>query len=36
MFKFEIINPAKSFIIKEKIISKIFEKISILEDEKSF
>ena len=34
MFNFEIINPPKSFVIKEKIISKIFEKISILEKNK--
>lgn len=33
MFKFEIINPPKSFIIKEKIIEEIFKEISILEDD---
>ena len=36
MFKFEIINPPKSFIIKEKIISKIFEEIAILEEKNHF
>jgi len=33
MFKFEIINKPKSFIIKEKIIDEIFKEISILEDD---
>ncbi len=36
MFKFEIINPPKSFIIKEKIVLKIFEELSFLEKEKMF
>jgi len=36
MFKFEIINSPKSFIIKEKIISKIFEEIAILEEKNHF
>jgi hypothetical protein len=34
MFKFEIINPPKSFIIKDKILSQILEKISNLEKNK--
>lgn len=33
MFKFEIINPPKSFLIKEKIISSIFKEISLVESE---
>ena len=36
MFSFEIINSPKSFIIKEKIINKILEKISNIEQEKLF
>ena len=31
MFKFEIINSPKSFVIKEKIIKKILEEISNIE-----
>jgi len=36
MFKFEIINTPKTFIVKEKIVSQIFEKIAILEEKKHF
>ena len=36
MFKFEIINPPKSFIIKEKIIKEILEEISNIEKENHF
>jgi len=36
MFDFEIINSPKSFIIDEKIISKIFEEISIFEKKQHF
>jgi len=36
MFKFEIINTPKSFIIKEKIIKKILEEISNIEKENHF
>jgi len=36
MFKFEIINPPKSFILKEKIIKKILEEISNIEKNKHF
>ena len=36
MFKYEIINPPKSFIIKEKIIKKILEEISNIEKNKHF
>ena len=36
MFNFEIINSPKSFIIDEKIISKIFEEISIFEEKQHF
>ncbi|MDQ7009819.1 MAG: rRNA maturation RNase YbeY [Candidatus Gracilibacteria bacterium] len=32
MFKFEIINPPKSFIIKDEIISSIFKEISLIEN----
>jgi len=36
MFSFKIINAPKSFIIKEKIINKILEKISNIQQEKLF
>jgi hypothetical protein len=36
MFKFEIINPPKSFIIKDKIVSQIFKELSILEEKEKF
>ena len=36
MFKFEIINPPKSFIVKEKIIFSILKEISLLEEKKHF
>lgn len=36
MFKFEIINPPKSFIIKEKIVFSILEEISKTEENKHF
>ena len=36
MFTFEIINPPKSFIIKEKIISSVFKELSLLETNQCF
>ncbi len=36
MFKYEIINTPKSFIIKDKIISSIFEELSLLETKSHF
>lgn len=36
MFTFEIINPPKSFIIKNKIISSIFKELYKIEKEKHF